>query len=59
MSSAVATPASWNADRRDNRAVPRHQGHDVQDDGTVVWNTGVGDTIAQVLRKYSDELERL
>ena len=31
----------------------------VQDDGTVVWNTGVGDAIAQVLRKYSDELERL
>ena len=27
----------------------------VQDDGTVVWNTGVGDAIAQVLRKYSDE----
>ena len=31
----------------------------VQDDGTVVWNTGVGDAIAQVLRKYSDELEGL
>ena len=27
----------------------------VQDDGTVVWNTGVGDAIAQVLRKYSEE----
>ena len=27
----------------------------VQDDGTVVWNTGVGDAIAQVLRKCSEE----
>ena len=27
----------------------------VQDDGTVVWNTGVGDAIAQVLRQYSEE----
>ena len=27
----------------------------VQDDGTIVWNTGVGDAIAQVLRKYSEE----
>ena len=27
----------------------------VQNDGTVVWNTGVGDAIAQVLRKYSEE----
>ena len=27
VSSAVASPAPWNADRRDNRAVPRHQGH--------------------------------
>lgn len=25
------------------------------DDGTVVWNTGVGDAIAQVLRMYSQE----
>ena len=24
-------------------------------DGTVVWNTGVGDAIAQVLGQYSDE----
>ena len=29
------------------------------DDGTVVWNTGVGDAIAQVLRKYSEEIEGL
>ena len=29
------------------------------DDGTVVWNTGVGDAIAHVLRRYSDELEGL
>ena len=27
----------------------------VQDDGTVVWNTGVGDAIAQVLLMYSQE----
>ena len=27
----------------------------VQNDGTVVWNTGVGDAIAQVLRQYSEE----
>ena len=27
----------------------------VLDDGTVVWNTGVGDAIAQVLRQYSEE----
>ena len=30
----------------------------VQYDGTVVWNTVVGDAIAQVLWQYSDELLR-
>ena len=25
----------------------------VQDDGTVMWNTGVGDAISQVLQMYS------
>ena len=25
------------------------------DGGTVVWSTGVGDAIAQVLRQYSEE----
>ena len=28
---------------------------DELDGGTVVWSTGVGDAIAQVLRQYSEE----
>ena len=44
-------------------AVPRYQGHGAHAKrpgrGTAVLDTGIGDVIAQVLRKYSDEVEGL
>ena len=45
------------ADGQVDRTVPRHQGlaptPNVQDDdGTVVWNMGVGDAIARVLQEF-------
>ena len=65
LPSSLASPAPRHAAGRDNRAVRGGGGGrdmaptpNVQYDGTVVWNTVVGDAIAQVLWQYSDELLR-